>query len=90
MLRNNIVMYQNVKCSRGGAGGCSAGGCSSAHGIVQRVPINIVHKEIADYLKSQSDLEFKSYNILKPIVLFIFSEKIKQIHQCKPEISFIL
>ena len=30
------------------------------------------------------------YNILKPIVLYTISEKIKQIHQRKPEISLIL
>ena len=57
---------------------------------LQRVPINIVHGKIADYLKSQPDKQIKFYSILKPMVLFIIGEKFKKIHQCKPEISLII
>ena len=41
---------------------------------IQRVPINIVHGEINDYLKSQSDYQVKFHSILKPMVLFIIGE----------------
>ena len=54
--------------------------------FIQCVPINIVHGDIVDSLKSQSDKEVKSFSILKPIYLFIIGEKIKKICQCKPEI----
>ena len=42
--------------------------------ILQRVPINIVHEEINDFLKSRSDKQVKFYNILKLLVLFIIGE----------------
>ena len=59
-------------------------------GLIQRVLINIVLGEIANYIKGWSDKQVKSYKILKPMVLHIIGEKIKKIHQCKPEISLIL
>ena len=56
---------------------------------LQRVPINIVHGEINDFLKCRSDQRIKFYSNFKPMVLFIIGEKIKKIHRRKPEISLI-
>ena len=56
---------------------------------VQRVPINIVHGEIVDFLKSGSGKEIKFYISFKHMILFVIGEKIKKIHQRKPEISSI-
>ena len=58
---------------------------------LQCVPMNIVHVEIADYLKIWSNQQVKfSYNILKPIVLFIIGEKFKKIHPRKRDKLLIL
>ena len=59
------------------------------HYVVQRVPINIVHGEINDFLKGWSHYRIKFYSSFKPMVLFIIGEKIKKIHRRKLEISWI-
>ena len=41
---------------------------------LQRVPINIVHGEIADYLKSGSDEQVQFYSIL----MFMIGKKIQE------------
>ena len=59
------------------------------HKTVQRVPINIVHGNITDFLKSGSGKEIKFYISLKPVILFVLGEKMNKIHQRKLEISLI-
>ena len=60
---------------------------ATAH--IQRVPINIVHGEINDFLKGRSDYRIIFYSSFKPMVLFIIGEKMKEIHRRRPEISLI-
>ena len=57
--------------------------------FVQRVPINIVHGDINDFLKGWSDYRIKFCSSFKPMVLFIIGEIIKKIHRRKQEISLI-
>ena len=59
------------------------------YAFLQRVPINIVHGEIFNFLKSGSGKEIEFYISFKHIILFVISEKIKKIHPRKPEISSI-
>ena len=56
---------------------------------IQRVPINIVHGNITNFLKSGSGKEIEFYISLKPIILFILGEKMNKIHHREPEISLI-
>ena len=75
MLGNYKVMHQNVKCSRGGAGGCIAGGCSG-HRIVHKIEENKNFLN-ACHTKTTHWKAFKSctYNII-PIVAFTNINKI--------------
>ena len=59
------------------------------HPVIQRVPINIVHGEIADFLKHRLDYQTKFYSRFKPMVLFIVGEKIKKNSLCKPVVPLI-
>ena len=61
------------------------------HNLLMYSPINVVHGQIADYLKSWYDFQVKFYNIMKHMVLFKIGEKFKkiQIFQTRDIIDFV-